>query len=116
MNWDVWIERACNRDAFDIYVCKVQNRRMYVAKPAMLELEEVLPKDECAPRPPFLTIPHAHENRDFFQAFAKALAERGLNLTPEAEATGELKATKEHLSDMQRIAFGFVEKTLGKQK
>lgn len=85
----------------DVFIVNVNHRgEREIVKPMQMVFT---PIDEHTKHEPSLTFSMQAKASGFFEALVRALAEAGYK--QENPDSGELKATKIHLADMQRMVF-----------
>lgn len=88
----------------DCYIIQIDHEgRRRIAKPMALEFAPLEEMDSSTRNEPSLRF-HAMDRFDgFFEALVEGLARAGFKA--ESNDIGELKATKLHLTDMQKLVF-----------
>jgi len=102
----IFCERNMGAGTYDIYIAKRnEDGTRTVAKPVDLMFETI--PDSHAPAEPTFRFQDFPEAKHFFQEMFDSLIKTGFIDLP--DNTGELKATKEHLKDMQKITNKYTE-------
>jgi len=88
-------------NGIEIYIFEDSHGRRYVAKPVVLEFEEIKPSERVHPTlciDPFRAT-------EFLKSLAEALDKQGVKTENDYKIQGILEATKYHLEDMRRLVF-----------
>jgi hypothetical protein len=102
MSFEFRIQKSFSRQGYDIWVFRRVNGKTAVAKPLTIELGE--PQSDVF----LLPEPTLYLRNDDYESLAASLKKElvGNGWLPHAEMLeGELKATKLHLGDMQKLVF-----------
>ena len=85
----------------EIYIFKDRDGKRYVAKPVILEFEEIKLGERVYPT---LCI-NPFEATEFLKSLAEALDKQEVKTENDYKIQGILEATKYHLEDMRRLVF-----------
>ncbi len=95
-DWKVHIQQVFGHSKYRIYLVQYQKgKSLFLKNDTITTLEE-----GSADEPPFF----AEMDNDQLQAFAQALADKGVKTNKDSIAEGKLAATEKHLEDMRIIA------------